>query len=299
MDFDKCVAILQARQTEQSCDHDHGDKAADDCPAINVDNEPEDAGVAAAIEHINRQTANLDLVDDGGLFSTSATATAKASSTYGEVVPHNDSISANDPQQRGDVEMTSDQLLSNQQDVRDAMDCIFDETWESGIHDLSLVRQVLRVQDRRVQIQKAFDLVLRKLIAKREVHAGYKKLTLDVTSAFQDVNAHLRRCSDQSDNTRFVMGTPQYEEATELRKAILGLLDLEKSKFEKVAAFHVAQIRLYTSSLQTGSGNLQQSDTSEHARRMHYQEVADLKRGIQAVEEDIQDALVELRYGFN
>merc|ERR1712232_580174 len=155
-------------------------------------------------------------------------------------------------------------------------------------------KRVLQLQERRVAIQKAYDAVLKKLIVKREVAIGYQPLVKKVTAAFQEVNTGLRHFLK---HLRSETGSAEsrQQDLQDLAISIERILKLEKEKLDLVAGFHMEQIRLYQTTVQkTLSG-----DQNESMRRQQYDEVARLRRKIDEFEQEIEEELCEVRYGYD
>ncbi|CAD7971084.1 unnamed protein product [Amoebophrya sp. A25] len=169
----------------------------------------------------------------------------------------------------------------------------------------AVARWMLKVQERRVALQKAWDAVLKRLIARREVRTGYGPLVQKVTKAVQEVNESVRDVLDNCNSlrlTELTLGTPAYQDALELRELIEQIQKSEKQRMELSAATHLAQIRLYTLHLGgacSGSQVASEAASSvETARRQHYEEMGRLRQAMKDVEEEVATHEADLRYGF-
>eukprot|EP00392_Amoebophrya_sp_AT5.2_P004680 g4688.t1 len=370
MEFDACYRILQERAAKGPEHRKEVEKvmgvrpggAVVDLPEVQIrDDAPEDVtgkaedpAIEAAIAKINRDFPDkVSLQAGGGPGNTAGTTTA----TFGFSGGLDDIVSDIRTEAESQTAASTFARPDDCQQVRDAMAAIEDERWESAatFYSLPAHKKLLALEKRRVKVQKSFDLVLKRLIARREVDAGYARLAKSVTSAFQEVNLKTRELGKELDETlsaggsscvgggssghgatigfgagskdeehkydvdmgddasseearsrkrraeqeaggaAMILGTPAYEANRELKKSVEKILKLQKSKFEQVVAFHAAQIRLYT---ETMRGSLQQTTEDERARRMFYQEVANLKNVIQQFENDIEEELTEVRYGY-
>ena len=138
---------------------------------------------------------------------------------------------------------------------------------------------------------------------KETISENIKKIETKTTTTTQ-VNNLMRSIREEELRLEsFLLGTPCYQDAVDLREVIQDLLRLEKERMELVAAYQMAQIRLYTLHLGASShcstpevnGSPAQVET---ARRQHYEEISNLRTKIQAIDEQVQEQTGELRYGF-
>ncbi len=202
-------------------------------------------------------------------------------------------------------------IISNE--APDASGAGAEEPWNDG--NLTYPRRVLKLQERRVAVQKAYDYVLKLLIERREIRTGYRPLVVKVTPAFQDVNEGLREICKALEEERKEKeeGNSQKEGSSEgkegsseakssglsapdLKELILSIeqiLKLEEQKIQLVAACHMEQIRLYQSNITP-----EKKEFDERARRCQYQEVARVQKELQSHQQRIEDELTEIRYGY-
>ncbi len=328
MEFEACYKLLQERAAKSAEHMAEVEKYAPQIPIVDstmrddapedVSGKPEDPAIEAAIAEINRDFPEKVSLEGGSELVSSGP-------------PHAlnglDSIVSDIRNETSENAGSTFARPDDCQQVRDAMAAIEDERWESadGFYSLPPHKKLLKLEERRVRIQKAFDLVLKRLIAKREVDAGYGRLAKSVTVAFQEVNLKMRELGKELDErlssgrtgkngdinpeqdvdmaegeaveqkrSPMILGTPEYEANRELRQSIDKILKLQKNKFEQVVAFHAAQIRLYSETIRGSFGKVE----DEKARRLHYEEVANLKNVIQKYENDIEEELTEVRYGY-
>ena len=165
-------------------------------------------------------------------------------------------------------------------------------------------KKVLLLQAKRTELSKIFDSVLKRLIARREVHQGYQALVQKIAPAYQKLNDGLRKiagrtCEGEDKPTK---GAPPgargpIKTEQELQTLVERLLALEKKQFETRAAWHMEQIKVYQNSLGLGCGGVGgEGAGGERVRALAYAEVVRLKRELGRGEELVEEVLGEIRY---
>lgn len=176
------------------------------------------------------------------------------------------------------------------------------------------------------QIEKAYDLVLQKLIAAQEVATGYRPLVLKVTKALNGVNKLMRevvdsgegggvsslaeqavasdaansgqneggcceksRCAGSETQAPACPPKPAIARSKKLsptQKTTLKLLKLEEEKFPLVAAIHMERIKLYQATLK--------ASFNEEMRQRCLAEIEQLKAKMRLFENEISEQIEEL-----